>query len=145
LCTVILDLGEWLSMIGLPQYHKRLCENGYDSISIVKDITWEDLQEIGITRLGESCCFLTDLMNLTEVRVGEECVFVCARQNAQTNARLCSGGVQGCRCLLFFCSHVALRHPLLAARSHVRDTTSTQPQPLLCCALPTQRSTPHTT
>ncbi|KAM4624144.1 caskin-2 [Polymixia lowei] len=46
------DLGEWLSVIGLPQYQKRLCENGYDSITIVKDITWEDLQEIGITKLG---------------------------------------------------------------------------------------------
>lgn len=46
------DLGEWLSVIGLPQYQKRLCENGYDSINIVKDITWEDLQEIGITKLG---------------------------------------------------------------------------------------------
>uniref|UniRef100_A0A665X314 CASK interacting protein 2 n=1 Tax=Echeneis naucrates TaxID=173247 RepID=A0A665X314_ECHNA len=47
-----LDLGEWLSVIGLPQYQKRLCDNGYDSITIVKDITWEDLQEIGITKLG---------------------------------------------------------------------------------------------
>uniref|UniRef100_A0A3Q3NNL5 Caskin-2 n=1 Tax=Labrus bergylta TaxID=56723 RepID=A0A3Q3NNL5_9LABR len=46
------DLGEWLSVIGLPQYQKRLSENGYDSITIVKDITWEDLQEIGITKLG---------------------------------------------------------------------------------------------
>uniref|UniRef100_A0A3P8TL82 CASK interacting protein 2 n=1 Tax=Amphiprion percula TaxID=161767 RepID=A0A3P8TL82_AMPPE len=46
------DLVEWLSVIGLPQYQKRLCDNGYDSISIVKDITWEDLQEIGITKLG---------------------------------------------------------------------------------------------
>ena len=47
------ELGEWLSAIGLPQYHKKLSENGYDSISIVKDLTWEDLQEIGITKLGE--------------------------------------------------------------------------------------------
>ncbi|XP_075889769.1 caskin-2 isoform X3 [Nelusetta ayraudi] len=46
------DLGEWLSVIGLPQYQKRLSDNGYDSITIVKDITWEDLQEIGITKLG---------------------------------------------------------------------------------------------
>ncbi|XP_035998234.1 caskin-2 isoform X6 [Fundulus heteroclitus] len=46
------DLGEWLSVIGLPQYQKRLSDNGYDSIAIVKDITWEDLQEIGITKLG---------------------------------------------------------------------------------------------
>lgn len=47
------DLGEWLSAIGLQQYHKKLSENGYDSISIVKDLTWEDLQEIGVTKLGE--------------------------------------------------------------------------------------------
>ncbi|XP_034414867.1 caskin-2-like isoform X2 [Cyclopterus lumpus] len=46
------DLGEWLSVIGLPQYQKRLCDNGYDSITIVKDISWEDLQEIGISKLG---------------------------------------------------------------------------------------------
>ncbi|XP_076837894.1 caskin-2 isoform X2 [Brachyhypopomus gauderio] len=46
------DLGEWLSAIGLPQYHKKLLENGYDSINIVRDLTWEDLQEIGITKLG---------------------------------------------------------------------------------------------
>ncbi|XP_041830483.1 caskin-2-like isoform X2 [Melanotaenia boesemani] len=46
------DMGEWLSVIGLSQYQKRLCDNGYDSITIVKDITWEDLQEIGITKLG---------------------------------------------------------------------------------------------
>lgn len=42
-----------MSVIGLPQYQKRLSDNGYDSITIVKDITWEDLQEIGITKLGE--------------------------------------------------------------------------------------------
>lgn len=53
LTAVKSDLGEWLSVIGLPQYQKRLCDNGYDSITIVKDITWEDLQEIGITKLGE--------------------------------------------------------------------------------------------
>ncbi|XP_017560906.1 caskin-2 isoform X3 [Pygocentrus nattereri] len=46
------DLVEWLSAIGLPQYHKKLLENGYDSITIVRDLTWEDLQEIGITKLG---------------------------------------------------------------------------------------------
>ncbi|XP_028331961.1 caskin-2-like isoform X2 [Gouania willdenowi] len=46
------ELSEWLSVIGLPQYQKRLCDNGYDSITIVRDISWEDLQEIGVTKLG---------------------------------------------------------------------------------------------
>lgn len=48
-----MDLGEWLSVIGLPQYQQHLLENGYDSMSIVQDLSWEDLQEIGITKLGE--------------------------------------------------------------------------------------------
>lgn len=47
------DLAEWLSAIGLPQYHKKLKSNGYDSINIVTDLTWEDLQEIGINKLGK--------------------------------------------------------------------------------------------
>uniref|UniRef100_A0A8C9W788 Caskin-2 n=1 Tax=Scleropages formosus TaxID=113540 RepID=A0A8C9W788_SCLFO len=46
------DLAEWLGAIGLSQYHKELSDNGYDAISIVRDLTWEDLQEIGITKLG---------------------------------------------------------------------------------------------
>lgn len=46
------DIGEWLETIGLAQYQKRLAENGYDSVNIVRDITWEDLQEIGINKLG---------------------------------------------------------------------------------------------
>ncbi|KAF3858959.1 hypothetical protein F7725_021358 [Dissostichus mawsoni] len=62
--------GEWLSVIGLPQYQRRLCENGYDSISIVKDITWEDLHEIGITKLGEfsemcSACLWSQWIHLS--------------------------------------------------------------------------------
>ncbi len=52
-CLFQSDIGKWLSAIGLPQYQKKLAENGYDSISIVQDITWEDLHEIGITKLGK--------------------------------------------------------------------------------------------
>lgn len=53
-CSSQADLMDWLSAIGLPQYHKKLVNNGYDSITIVTDLTWEDLQEIGINKLGES-------------------------------------------------------------------------------------------
>ncbi|XP_038592600.1 caskin-2-like isoform X3 [Micropterus salmoides] len=62
------DLGEWLSMIGLPQYQKRLCDNGYDSIPIVKDITWEDLQEIGITKLGHQKKLMLAVKRLSDLQ-----------------------------------------------------------------------------
>lgn len=40
-------------MIGLSQYHQVLVKNGYENIDFITDITWEDLQEIGITKLGK--------------------------------------------------------------------------------------------
>uniref|UniRef100_A0A8D3AW14 Caskin-2-like n=1 Tax=Scophthalmus maximus TaxID=52904 RepID=A0A8D3AW14_SCOMX len=61
------DLVEWLSAIGLPQYHKQLSENGYDSISIVRDLTWEDLQEIGITKLGHQKKLMLAVKKLCDI------------------------------------------------------------------------------
>ncbi|XP_058625936.1 caskin-2 isoform X5 [Onychostoma macrolepis] len=61
------DLGEWLSAIGLPQYHKKLSENGYDSINIVRDLTWEDLQEIGITKLGHQKKMMLAVKKLCDI------------------------------------------------------------------------------
>ncbi|XP_032392769.1 caskin-2 [Etheostoma spectabile] len=62
------DLGEWLSAIGLLQYHKKLSENGYDSISIVRDLTWEDLQEIGIIKLGHQKKLMLAVRKLCDIQ-----------------------------------------------------------------------------
>uniref|UniRef100_A0A672Q425 Caskin-2-like n=1 Tax=Sinocyclocheilus grahami TaxID=75366 RepID=A0A672Q425_SINGR len=56
-----------LLAIGLPQYQKKLAENGYDSINIVQDITWEDLQEIGITKLGHQKKLMLAVKKLSDV------------------------------------------------------------------------------
>ncbi|XP_034715743.1 caskin-2 [Etheostoma cragini] len=74
------ELGEWLSVIGLPQYQKRLCDNGYDSITIVKDITWEDLQEIGITKLGHQKKLMLAVKRL------------CDLQRSRNHADIAGGG-----------------------------------------------------
>nr|XP_034960343.1 caskin-2 isoform X1 [Zootoca vivipara] len=62
------DLMEWLSALGLPQYHKKLVSNGYDSISIVTDLTWEDLQEIGINKLGHQKKLMLAVKKLADLR-----------------------------------------------------------------------------
>ncbi|XP_038632536.1 caskin-2-like isoform X2 [Scyliorhinus canicula] len=62
------DLFEWLSVIGLPQYHKKLVDNGYDSINFVSEITWEDLQEIGITQLGHQKKMMIAVKKLLDVQ-----------------------------------------------------------------------------
>ncbi|XP_076444536.1 LOW QUALITY PROTEIN: uncharacterized protein LOC143282697 [Babylonia areolata] len=46
------DLIEWLHLLGLGMYHETLAGQGYDNIQYVTDITWEDLEEIGIKKLG---------------------------------------------------------------------------------------------
>lgn len=52
MCTFQNDLYDWLRMLNLEQYFNTLANQGFDNIDYVIDITWEDLEEIGIQRLG---------------------------------------------------------------------------------------------
>ncbi|TTE66786.1 Caskin-2 [Bagarius yarrelli] len=60
------SLAEWLSLIGLSQYCQTLVQNGYDNIDFVSDITLEDLQEIGITKLGHQKKLMLAVNRLAE-------------------------------------------------------------------------------
>ncbi|ROL49355.1 Caskin-1 [Anabarilius grahami] len=62
------NLGEWLSMIGLSQYHQVLVKNGYENIDFITDITWEDLQEIGIIKLGHQKKLMLAVKKLAEIQ-----------------------------------------------------------------------------
>ncbi|XP_043091731.1 caskin-1 isoform X16 [Puntigrus tetrazona] len=62
------SLGEWLAMIGLSQYHQILVQNGYENIDFITDITWEDLQEIGITKLGHQKKLMLAVKKLAEIQ-----------------------------------------------------------------------------
>ncbi|KAL8174975.1 UNVERIFIED_CONTAM: hypothetical protein K2H54_007693 [Gekko kuhli] len=65
------NLALWLSMIGLGQYYKVLVENGYENIDFITDITWEDLQEIGITKLGHQKKLMLAVKKLAEIQKAE--------------------------------------------------------------------------
>ncbi|XP_038125178.1 caskin-1 isoform X3 [Cyprinodon tularosa] len=62
------NLGEWLTAIGLNQYHQVLVQNGYENIDFITDITWEDLQEIGITKLGHQKKLMLAVKRLAEMQ-----------------------------------------------------------------------------
>ncbi|KAM4033616.1 caskin-2 isoform 2-T4 [Anomaloglossus baeobatrachus] len=64
------DLWDWLSQLGLPEYHKQLSENGYESLTSVTELTWEDLQEIGIHRLGHQKKLLLGVKRLLDLQKG---------------------------------------------------------------------------
>ena len=51
------DVGEWMQVLGMSQYCDVLVQQGYNSIDSVTDIMWEDLEEIGIKKLGQSQYF----------------------------------------------------------------------------------------
>ncbi|XP_056393125.1 caskin-1 isoform X4 [Hyla sarda] len=65
------NLSLWLSMIGLGQYYKVLVENGYENIDFITDITWEDLQEIGMTKLGHQKKLMLAVKKLAEIQRAE--------------------------------------------------------------------------
>ena len=48
------SLFEWLYLLRLEEYEDGLRSQGYDTISRVGELTWEDFEEIGIRKLGES-------------------------------------------------------------------------------------------
>ena len=50
---------EWLHLLRLEEYYETLCEQGYDSVDKVTELTWEDLEEIGIQKLGTKFDFFS--------------------------------------------------------------------------------------
>lgn len=51
-------------MLNLEQYYNTLANQGYDNIDYVIDIMWEDLEEIGIQKLGKALSVLQELAPL---------------------------------------------------------------------------------
>ena len=45
-------VNEWLHLLNLSQYMDTLHAQGYSTVESLSDITWEDLEEIGIKKLG---------------------------------------------------------------------------------------------
>ncbi|ELW68315.1 Caskin-2 [Tupaia chinensis] len=63
-----LSIAEWL-----PNYipsHKQLVSSGYDSMGLVADLTWEELQEIGVNKLGHQKKLMLGVKRLAELRRG---------------------------------------------------------------------------
>lgn len=51
-CTRPHSLDQWLDTLKLREYRDRLCQEGFDTIDKLCEISWEDLEDIGITKLG---------------------------------------------------------------------------------------------
>ncbi|XP_026159485.1 caskin-1-like isoform X2 [Mastacembelus armatus] len=65
------NLADWLSHLGLSQYYQVLVQNGYENIDFISDISLEDLQEIGITKLGHQKKLMLGVKRLKQLQRGE--------------------------------------------------------------------------
>jgi hypothetical protein len=46
------DLIEWLTLLRLEGYYESLSQQGYSTVDDMLQLTWEDLEDIGVSRLG---------------------------------------------------------------------------------------------
>ncbi|XP_057699093.1 caskin-1-like isoform X4 [Corythoichthys intestinalis] len=64
------NLADFLSHLGLSQYYQVLVQNGYENIDFISDISLEDLQEIGISKLGHQKKLMLGVRRLKELQRG---------------------------------------------------------------------------
>lgn len=61
---------EWLHLLTLTQYYSTLMKQGYQNFDQVEEITWEDLEEIGINKLGHQKKMILAVERLKRIRSG---------------------------------------------------------------------------
>jgi len=63
---------EWLRMLKLEDYLSRLLDQGYHNVRQVTNITWEDLDDIGILKLGHQKKFMLAIKRIQDIASGKK-------------------------------------------------------------------------
>lgn len=66
------DLLEWLKLLNMEQYYDTLLSQGYSTIEQLTEITWEDLEEIGIKKLGHQKKTILAIDRLKRIMTGSK-------------------------------------------------------------------------
>lgn len=95
------SLEEWLHLLRLNEYGPALGCQGYTSIDDVTQLTWEDLEDIGIVRLGHQKKILLAIKRIKDLKAGK--IFPPAYSNTiQTQVSIespsPSSGATDCEC-----------------------------------------------
>ncbi|XP_050542930.1 uncharacterized protein LOC126906388 isoform X2 [Daktulosphaira vitifoliae] len=65
------SLNEWLKLLRLEEYASALKAQGYSSIDDVTQLTWEDLEDIGIVKLGHQKRLLLAIKRVKDIKAGK--------------------------------------------------------------------------
>ncbi|XP_024084057.1 uncharacterized protein LOC106661088 isoform X3 [Cimex lectularius] len=65
------SLNEWLRLLRLEEYGSALRSQGYTTVEDTTQITWEDLEDIGIVKLGHQKRMLLAIKRIQDLRAGK--------------------------------------------------------------------------
>ncbi|KAK7868695.1 hypothetical protein R5R35_008223 [Gryllus longicercus] len=65
------SMEEWLRLLRLEEYGPQLHQQGYRTVEDVTQLTWEDLEDIGIVKLGHQKKILLAIKRVKDVRAGK--------------------------------------------------------------------------
>ncbi|XP_038064631.1 histone-lysine N-methyltransferase 2D-like isoform X2 [Patiria miniata] len=74
------DVVMWLKLLDLYQYYNTFLSNSYGTMDAVSEITWEDLQEMGINQLGHQKKFTLAIKRLRDLQKQATRVLASAQQ-----------------------------------------------------------------
>lgn len=65
------SIEEWLRLLRLEEYMQPLLNQGYKTVRDVTQLTWEDLEDIGIVKLGHQKKFLLAIKRVKDIISGK--------------------------------------------------------------------------
>lgn len=65
------SLNEWLVLLRLEDYKPNLSNQGYETIDDVLQLTWEDLEDIGVVKLGHQKRLLLAIKRIKDLKAGK--------------------------------------------------------------------------
>ncbi|KAM7296565.1 caskin-1 [Ixodes scapularis] len=60
----------WLKLLRLEQYYGSLCQQGYHTVDRAADLTWEDLEDIGMQKLGHQKKMMLAIKKIRDLNSG---------------------------------------------------------------------------
>lgn len=64
-------MDEWLRLLRLEEYGSALEAQGYSTIDDVTQLTWEDLEDIGIVKLGHQKRLVLAIKRVKDIKAGK--------------------------------------------------------------------------
>ncbi|XP_022920886.2 caskin-2 isoform X3 [Onthophagus taurus] len=65
------SLEEWLQILRLEEYQPNFLDQGYHTIEAVAQLTWEDLEEFGIVKLGHQKKIILAIKRIKDIKAGK--------------------------------------------------------------------------